>query len=35
MTIRFVKPNPIVACGNPKPSKELEEKYVAQDVQLV
>ena len=34
MTIRFVKPNPIVICSNPKPSKELEEKYVAQNTQF-
>ena len=35
MTLRFVKPNPIVACGNPKPSNKLEEEFVEQDVQCV
>lgn len=34
MTIRFVKPNPIMICSNPKPSNMLEEMYVAQDAQF-
>ena len=30
MTIRFVKPNPIVICSNPKPSNKLEEQTEGQ-----